>query len=479
MDKYIAALDLGSSRIKIAVAKIEDAGIKVIYFNEIESYGIRFSRLTKSQHSLIGTLLEDVRQKTGIELNAINVAYQRYPVVSFTCRADSHRTDSSMEITAEEIQELKSAAGALNENPQFDSRKYSLIGFSAQNFSVDDDWECSEEEILGMSGEEITGNFRFFCGKTSDMNTLEQSLDGFGIGDINYSFTPTNYIGNIITREEAQNGIAVIDMGSQVTSVSVFYDGALRSYYSIPFGGEVITHDIASITSLQTTLCEEIKKGFGGCDRTYLGEGYEKKIRVQTDNERQQITIEELTDYINARVKEIIDPILYFLEQNGDHKKIDEGIVLTGGSANLRGLHLWLKKYTNYPVRNAQIINSSFVFQNEDMDNVVDYCNLWCLLDEAAKKEVFTLVEDVNEVHVHVDDENDNELTESGELFDPKEVEEDVESGNNSVRKKTVKVKKEKKENKILGTVNLLFDKIGEGLGVLAGKNSDENEEDE
>lgn len=431
MDKYIAALDLGSSSVKLAVAKIEDAGIKVIYSRQIESRSIRYSRLTKSLRTEIASLLEDVQQKKGIRINALNISYQRYPVVSFECKGEAHRTESSVEITVDEINELKEAASALGDSPS-ESKKLSVIGFSAQHFSLDDDWELTEEELIGMTGEDFSGDFKFFYGKTVDVNTLAASLDGFSIGDLNYVFTPTTYIGNIISAEEANNGIAVIDIGSQVSSISVFYDGALRNYHSIPFGGDVITRDIAKILALGAPLSEEIKKGFGGCDRVYMGENFDKKIRIQMDSERKQVTIEELTDYINARVKEIFDALLYFLEKDGDHRKIDAGIVLTGGSANLRGLYMWLKKYTNYTVRNASIINKSFIFENEDTDNVVDFCNLWCLLDDANKKEIYTYVNEQNEPVIPAatgddepqgndDPEGDDEAI--NELFDKSSIE--------------------------------------------------------
>lgn len=423
MGKYIAALDLGSSLAKLAVAKVGDGQLQVCYVGQMPtSNGVRYSRTTRNMKAEIGNLLTGAEEKLGgTKITALHVSYERYPVLDFECQGTVMRPDASYGVTLQEIQAMKDSANAPEELSQKLQSKYSIIGYSAQSYFIDNDWEFSEEEVIDRNGFELTGNFKFFLGNSSDINNLAGSFNGLSINDLQYTFTPTSYIGNVITSDEAKSGIAVMDIGHEVSSVAVFYDGALRSYHSIPFGSSSITADISKIAVMPLDLAEEIKKGFGGCDLQNLGELANKKLRISFGSEKKQLPVKELSEYIAARVNEIVDALLYSIKDDGD--KLDSGIVLIGGGAELRGIASWMKRYTGFQVRLGSCINKVFTFEDEEEYNTPEYCNLWSILDEADKKTMyfFDNEEDGVEEAAAVASEPspvEPELTDGGELFE-------------------------------------------------------------
>ena len=127
----------------------------------------------------------------------------------------------------------------------------------------------------------------------------------------------------------------------------------MRYYCAIPFGGRNITADIKYECGFTEVLAENIKMAFGACMPERLQNMSEKtlQIRDEADGSSRQVTVKYLSEVITARVKEIVDAILFKIQESGYADKLRNGIVLTGGGANLVNCGNLIKQMSGYNVR--------------------------------------------------------------------------------------------------------------------------------
>ena len=153
--------------------------------------------------------------------------------------------------------------------------------------------------------------------------------------------------------EEKENGVALVEMGAGVTSVTIYQGGILRYYYAIPFGGRSVTNDIKLECGFTEKLAENIKLGFGACMPDKLQSLSEKIIQIndEENGSYEQLPVKYLSEIITCRAREIIEAILWQIQDSGYADKLRNGIVLTGGGANLVNLANLFNEMSGYTVR--------------------------------------------------------------------------------------------------------------------------------
>ena len=150
---------------------------------------------------------------------------------------------------------------------------------------------------------------------------------------------------------ERNGGVALVDFGGGVTSVSVFQGGILRHYASIPFGGEAITGDIEMECALPADLAEKIKVRFGACQPDKLGGLSEKVLQIRLTDPFTEIPVRYISEIIDSRCREIVEAVLFYIEESGYANSLRSGIVVTGGSAELTNFVSLFKEMSGYKVR--------------------------------------------------------------------------------------------------------------------------------
>ena len=353
-DKHIAAVDLGSSKIALTVARINENDIQVIYYREEPSEGIRNSYVFNSMKVTkpLSRLIEDAEKELNIRITQAVVGMPKYRVKQQTGQAKMKMNPEEC-ITEEDVNILKTSA--LESYPLDDERSDELFGAVAQTFSNGEDFQLVESDIIGMPSEVLEGNFKIFVGKKSALHSIDVTFNHLNIGIAKKYFTPDVLAKAVLTPSEMENGVALIDFGGGVTSVSVYYGSIMRHYASIPFGGASITSDIRTECMISDTLAENIKLAFGACMPDKLQNLSEKIIQINSGNAspNKQLPVKYLSEIISCRVKEIIDAILYEIERSGFADNLRNGIVLTGGGANLTNCANYIKEISGYSVRSG------------------------------------------------------------------------------------------------------------------------------
>lgn len=354
-ERYIASVDLGTSKLVVCVARIQDQNVEVIYYKESPSLGIRYSYVL-----IPGKVKEEVRkaiseaqQALRIKIQQVIVGLPRWYVRQETASASMTRPEPDDLIQESEIKALKSMA--LESYPLEDSTKEVIYGAVAQSFSTEDSINEPENDIVGMAAETLEGNFKVFIGNRRYSSNIDSVFNDLGIAIAKKYFTPGITAKAVLKSEQMENGVALIDIGAGVSSVTIFKDKIMRFYAAIPFGGNSVTNDIKSECNFSFELAENIKKAYGACMPNKLSSLGEKSIQIvdEDGNTTAQVSVKYISEIITARMKEIIEALLFRIQESGfaSEEDLRAGVVVTGGGAELVNCANYIKELSGYTVK--------------------------------------------------------------------------------------------------------------------------------
>src|SRR5210317_690808 len=227
-----------------------------------------------------------------------------------------------------------------------------IIHVLPQDYKVDG--QCEIKAPIGMYGGRLEANFHVVVGQVSSIRNIGRCIKSAGLELANITLEPLASADAVLSQEEKEAGVALIDIGGGTTDLAIFKDGIIRHTAVISFGGNVITEDIKEGCSIIEKQAELLKIKFGSA---WPGENRDTEI-VSIPGLRgrdpKEISLKTLSKIINARVVEIIEQV--FLEiknygHNDQKKKLIAGIVLTGGGSQLKHLKQLVEYITGMDTR--------------------------------------------------------------------------------------------------------------------------------
>ncbi len=354
-EKHIVAIDLGTSKIALTVAKVSGDDVQIVYHNwkDTPPAGIKYSGVYNIREAFgpLAFLIKDAEEALCIKINQAVIGMPKYPIRHETNSGKIQDRGEDTEITAEDIANLKRFAQETY--PLNDPKKEAIYGAVAQSFSDGEYFQIIEDEIIGMTSDVLEGHFKIFIGRKRDLKNADELLKRAGITSKKKYFTAETTAKAVLTDIEMENGVAHIDFGGGSTSVTIYHGNIMRHYASIPFGGKNITHDIKNELQISERLAENIKLAFGACLPDKLQSLSEKVLVIsgQTATQQKEVTVKYLSEIITARVEEIIQAILYEISESGLAEHLRGGIVITGGCAHTANLGLLISQMSGYKVR--------------------------------------------------------------------------------------------------------------------------------
>ena len=227
-----------------------------------------------------------------------------------------------------------------------------IIHVLPQDFKVDGQSEIKEP--IGMYGSRLEANFHIVVGQVSSIRNIGRCIKSSGLEMADITLEPLASADAVLSDEEKEAGIALIDIGGGTTDVAIFKDGIIRHTAVIPFGGNVITEDIKEGCSIMGNQAEQLKVKFGSA---WPGENKETEIVAipgLLGRDPKEISLKTLSKIINARVVEIIEQVYLEIKNYGNDeakKKLIGGIVLTGGGSQLKHLKQLVEYVTGMDTR--------------------------------------------------------------------------------------------------------------------------------
>ena len=467
-DKHIVAIDLGTSKIALTVAKVNGEDIQVIYYRETPSAGIRYSSVFNVLHVTepLRGAIRQAEEELGIKITQAVVGMPKFPIRQESSNAEIHDRGLDADITSEDIDNLKDFAKSLY--PLEDETKEAIYGAVAQSFSDGENFQIIENDIIGMTSDTLEGNFKIFIGKKSDLTRIDTVMTRVEVAAMRKYFTAESTAKAVLTSSEMENGVALIDFGGGSTSVSIYHGNIMRHYASIPFGGRNITQDIKTECQISEALAENIKLAFGACMPEKLQSLSDKIIHIRSNSAEpdKQLPVKYLSEIITARIEEIVMAILHEIETSGFADMLRSGIVVTGGCAKTANLGSFIFDISGYKVRTGY---PKLVFSYQGCDGITETSaatsiglilaamsdqTVNCAVGESYRGQVKVEVE--REVEPELKPVPEPEQAPEGQLFPESQVE-------------TVVPEKPKEKGRKENSIRIRFKKLGNKLNEAWG----------
>lgn len=350
-EKYIASIDLGSAKFGLCVARVNGDDVQIVYYKEFPSEGIRASMISNPMKAsaCLKEAIADAENELMIKILQVVVGMPRNEVTQVTASARIDRTNPDEYITAEEVDALKSMA--VETYPLSNPEQQIMYGAVAQSFSIDDEIQLVESEVVGTLSSTLEGNFKVFVGSRRATTALDKIFNSLNIAVAKKYFLPDVVARTVLGAEEMAGGVALVDVGAGVTSVAVYHGGIMRYYAAIPFGGKSVTNDIRTECSISEELAEKIKKRFGACLPSKLASLSEKVLQIRLTEPYKEVPVRYISEVIDCRCREIVEAVLYYIQESGLQNSLRSGIVVTGGGAELTNFVPLVKEMSGYEVR--------------------------------------------------------------------------------------------------------------------------------
>jgi cell division protein FtsA len=346
-EKIIAAVDIGTTKIVSIVGRRNEKNkLEILGLSKTVSKGVKRGVVLNIEEtvSAIRSTLIEVQEQAAVSLKDAFVGIAGQHIKSIRNRGYLNRDSYETEITKEDIQVLINDMYKI----PIDAGE-EIIHVLPQNFIVDN--ETGIKNPVGMSGKRLEGNFYIVIGKIASANNIEKCINRAGLNVQELILEPLASSEAVLTEDEKEAGVALIDIGGGTTDIAVYYDNVIRHTAVIPFGGNVVTNDIKEGCSILGRQAEQLKVQFGSALGDLANEDKVVTIPGISGREPKEISFKSLAYIIQSRMEEILDAAMFEVESSGMKEKLSAGIVITGGGALLKHLPQLVKFRSGLDVR--------------------------------------------------------------------------------------------------------------------------------
>ena len=333
--EIIVGLDIGTTKIACLVGRKTDHGkIEILGIGKAPSLGVTrgvVSNIEKTVQS-IRSAVEEAESKSGIEIKVVNVGIAGQHIKSLQHRGMITRDSIEEEISQKDVDELIEDMYKLVMMPGEE-----IIHVLPQEYIVDR--QPGIKDPIGMSGVQLEANFHIITGQMAAAKNIFKCVSKAGLEVAELVLEPLASSSAVISNEEKEAGVALVDIGGGTTDIAIFHDGIIRHTAVIPFGGNVITEDIKEGCTIMHRQAELLKTKFGAAVTQTNQDNEVVCIPGLRGRDPKEISVMNLANIINARMSEILEHIYYEIKNSGFEKKLIGGIVVTGGGSQLKHMN--------------------------------------------------------------------------------------------------------------------------------------------
>lgn len=344
---YVVAIDLGTTKIVALVGKLESNGrLKILAHSKTVSTGVRRGMVQNIDETVkaIETVVADVRQKAGLDFTEVYIGIAGQHIKGIKNRGLINLNTFDAEVSKEDVRRL---INDMHKIPLEPGDK--ILHVIPQNFIVDN--EVGIKNPVGISGRRLEANFHIVVGQIAAMKNIERCVERAGLSVKELMLEPLASARAVLTEDEMEAGVALIDIGGGTTDLAIFHDGIVRHTAVIPFGGNIITDDIKKGCSILQRHAEQLKVQFGSAIGELAPSDKIVTIPGISGRDPKEIKFSHLAHIIQCRLEEIIDMLKFQITNSGFGDMLNAGIVITGGGSLLKDLPQLFKYHTGYDVR--------------------------------------------------------------------------------------------------------------------------------
>ena len=349
MTQIVVGLDIGTTKIACFVGAKKDHGkIEILSMGKSESLGVTrgmVSNIEKTVQS-IKAAVEEAQQRVegNLAIRVVNVGIAGQHIKSLQHRGTHTRSTVETEISQKDIDALIEDMYKLVMHPG-----EQIITVIPQEYIVD--YEKGIKDPIGMNGVRLEANCHIITGNVAACLNINKCVNRAGLEVQNIILEPIASAEAVLSEEEKEAGVVLVDIGGGTTDVAIFQEGLIRHTAVIPFGGNIITEDIKEGCTIMRSYAEKLKVKFGSALASECQDNESVCIPGLRGREPKEITIRNLASIIQARMEEIIELVHYEIINSGYSKKLIAGIVVTGGGSQLKHIRQLFEFMTGMETR--------------------------------------------------------------------------------------------------------------------------------
>jgi len=341
------ALDIGTTKVCAIAGCLNEYGkIEVVSVGTVKSEGVSrgvVSNIDKTVRA-IKEAIEIAERNAGVKFKLVHVGIAGQHIKSLHHHGVRVRHDANDEISHEDVEMLIKDMHKLVLPPGD-----KILHVLPQEFTVDDERDIIDP--VGMSGIRLEANFHIITGQISASKNILRCVEKAGLEVADVTLEPIASAASILSDEEKEAGVALVDIGGGTTDITIFKDGIIRHTAVIPFGGNAVTKDIREGCTVMMDQAEKLKVKFGSAMASEIYDNRIITIPGFKGRDHKEISEKNLARIIQARVEEIFDYVLWEVRRSGYENKLIAGIVLTGGGSLLKHINLLAEYHTGLAAR--------------------------------------------------------------------------------------------------------------------------------
>jgi cell division protein FtsA len=343
--KLIVGLDIGTSKVLAIVGELTNNGeIEIIGVGHHPSRGMKKGVVVNIESTVqsIQRAVEEAELMAGCQIHSVYAGIAGSHIRSTNSHGNVAIRDK--EVSDFDIQRVIESASAMAIPAD-----QKVLHVLPQEYIIDG--QEGIREPIGMSGVRLESRVHIVTGAVSAVQNIVKCVRrcGLEVDDIILEQLASSM--SVLTDDEKELGVCLVDIGGGTTDISVYTEGAIRHTAVIPIAGDQVTNDIAVALRTPTPNADEIKKKYG-CALTQLAQR-EETIEVPSVGDRppRKLTRQTLAEVVEPRIEELYGLIQAELRRSGFEDVIGSGIVLTGGSSKMEGMVDLAEEVFHMPVR--------------------------------------------------------------------------------------------------------------------------------
>ena len=346
-DRYLVGLDVGTSKVCAIVGEmVDDGGLDVVGIGVAESRGIRRGVIVNLEAAVdsIKKAVDEAELMAGVEIDAVHLSMAGPHIKGFNSRGVIAVAGKSREITRDDVRRAIEAAKAVSLPAGRE-----ILHVLPQDFVVDE--QDGIGAPVGMTGARLEVNVHIVTSATTATQNLVSCVNRAGVGVIDTVVEQIGAAEAVLTPDEKELGVALVDIGGGTTDIAIFERGSLWHTAVIGVGGDHFTSDIAVGLRMPIPDAEKLKRKCG-CALSAMVDEDETIDVASVGGRRSRVMARRiLSEILQPRAEEIFHLVWDEIRRAGYEKSLNSGIVLTGGGAILEGMPEIAEQIFDLPIQ--------------------------------------------------------------------------------------------------------------------------------
>lgn len=347
-ERLLAVIDVGTSKVctLVALLREDEEDPEVIGVGLTPSRGLRRGLVVDIQSAAeaIRASVEEAERSSGYRIRSALVGITGSHIESSLSRGMVAVTRRDHLITQEDVDRAVSNAGMVNV-----AGHQEILHVIPRNFTLDG--QDGIHHPVGMHGFRLEVEAVIVTVASDPLRNLLLALRHVDLRESDFVLHAWASGEAVLTEEEKEMGVLVADIGGGTTDLAVFREGGLAHTQVLPLGGSHVTNDLGTLLYLPPARAEQIKERYGSA----LPDNLEENETIWVDGfgseGERPLSRRRVAEIVHARMEEIFRLVRQRMEHAGYDERLPAGLVLTGGTANLRGVDALARQITGWPVR--------------------------------------------------------------------------------------------------------------------------------